>query len=392
MNMIPMDTMADNPVVLCSDPLIAEAARDDGWQAVVVPAVNYPVLPDGSLRDELRQFNRFVLCFDDPELRDGVAIRIGDVLCRWIDVPRDLESLGPSLHMARPMWTEEIAGMDDIPEPERVAAFKVGIPALDDHGFRIVRPCFWPIIGPYGSGKSVLARQLVANLHHLYGWKTLYTAFEEAVKPAMRDDFRRHFSPSKNTFMGAKDVEVADRRIADALKFLRRPRGQVLDADRLIDRIDFAARVYDIRVVVIDPVNEIDHRVPKGMSKTDYMGDFIMRLKQLADDHGLVMMCLAHPPKDANAGRHSKGKIYTLNDGADTAHYGNKADIGWCVWRPFRDFNATGPAPPTFLNIDKTKRHDVMGKPTMAAMELAPNGRFQITTIGQAAYQMIAGE
>ena len=36
---------------------------------------------------------------------------------------------------------------------------------------------------------------------------------------------------------------------------------------------------------MIDPVNEIDHQVPRGESKTDYMGKFIMRLKALADDY-----------------------------------------------------------------------------------------------------------
>ena len=62
--------------------------------------------------------------------------------------------------------------------------------------------------------------------------------------------------------------------------FLRRKRNTVLDLERLLDRIEFAVRVYGVKVVAIDPVNEIDHQVPKGESKTDYMGRFIMRLKR----------------------------------------------------------------------------------------------------------------
>jgi twinkle protein len=117
-----------------------------------------------------------------------------------------------------------------------------------------------------------------------------------------------------------------------------------------------------VKVVAIDPVNEIEHQVPRGESKTDYMGRFIMALKQLADDHGLLMICAAHPPKDGVEKRLAKNGLLTLNDGADTAHWGNKADLGICVWR-----NIDGP---TMLHIDKVKDHESMGKPTLAEMNL----------------------
>jgi twinkle protein len=136
----------------------------------------------------------------------------------------------------------------------------------------------------------------------------------------------------------------------------------MLDLDRLINRIEYAAKVYGVDVVMIDPVNEIDHQVPKGETKTDYMGKFIMRLKQLADDYNLLMIVAAHPPKDGVEKRLSKNGLLTLNDGADTAHYGNKADIGLCVWRNYEG--------PTLLHIDKLKDHETMGKPTLCELHL----------------------
>jgi hypothetical protein len=88
------------------------------------------------------------------------------------------------------------------------------------------------------------------------------------------------------------------------------------------------------------------------------------------------VICAAHPPKDGVEKRLSKGKLLTLNDGADTSHYGNKSDIGWCVWRP--DFEG-----PTLLHIDKLKDHETMGKPTLAELVLDPKrNQFNVNRLG----------
>jgi twinkle protein len=170
-------------------------------------------------------------------------------------------------------------------------------------------------------------------------------------------------------------VAKADDEIRKSAVFLRRKRNSSLDAQRLLDRIEFAVRVHGVKVVAIDPVNEIDHKVGKGESKTDYMGRFIMALKALADDYNLLMICCAHPPKDGVEKRMSKTGLLTLNDGADTAHWGNKADIGFCLWR-----NLDGP---TYLHADKLKDHDTMGKPFLAELQLdTATGRFDVSRIG----------
>jgi twinkle protein len=164
-------------------------------------------------------------------------------------------------------------------------------------------------------------------------------------------------------------------------RFLIRKRGTTLDLERLLDRIEFAVRAHGVKVICIDPVNEIDHVVPKGESKTDYMGKFIMKLKQLADDYGLLMIVAAHPPKDGVEKRLQKNGLLTLNDGADTAHWGNKADIGLCLWR---DIDG-----PTLLHIDKVKDHETMGKPTLAELVL-DRARNQFT-VGRIGFDILRG-
>lgn len=349
---------------------------------------------DGTIKSEYAYFERYVIVTPKggEMWRDRVAITIGDERCLCASMPDDPADLAGAIATARPMWTDEVATIDDVPEPSAENAYESGFPELDNHGFRIVLPAFMPIIGPYGSGKSVFLRQFLVNLWKLHGWKFLLTSFEERVKPRYQRDFRRHlicrgpeYDPntgeelwrvwSGRVELSETAIARADDEIRRAAVFLRRKRNATLDMGRLLDRIEFAVRVHGVKVVAIDPVNEIDHQVPKGESKTDYMGRFIMELKALADDYDLLMICCAHPPKDGVEKRLSKNKLLTLNDGADTAHWGNKADIGFCLWR-----NLDGP---TYLHADKLKDHDTMGKPFLAELLLdEATGRFRVGDMG----------
>lgn len=311
------------------------------------------------------------------DLRDELAVRLGDEKCRWFDWPfdADVDGIVNALASARPMWTDEIATIDDIPDQQEIKTYASGFPALDEHGFRFQLPAFMAVIGPYGSGKSVLLRQLLCNLRRQHGWRCLLTSFEEKVKPRYQRDLRRHFLSCRMQDASDRDLAMVDAEIRQGFVFLRRKRNTMLDMERLLNRIEYAVRVYGVKVVAIDPVNEIDHQVPKGESKTDYMGRFIMKLKALADDYNLLMICCAHPPKDGVEKRLAKNGLLTLNDGADTAHWGNKSDIGWCVWR-----NLDGP---TFLHIDKLKDHETMGKPTLAELRLDLDlNQFRVSRMG----------
>lgn len=314
------------------------------------------------------------------DLRDEIAVRLGDEKCRWFDWPfaGGTDDIVNAIATARPMWTDEIATIDDIPEPGEIQTYKSGFPSLDAHGFAFSLPAFMAIIGPYGSGKSVLLRQLLVNLWKQHGWKCLLTSFEEKVKPRYQRDLRRHFLNCRLQDADERDMALVDAEIRKGFVFLRRKRNTTLDLDRLLNRIEYAVRIYGVKVVAIDPVNEIDHQVPKGESKTDYMGRFIMKLKALADDYNLLMICCAHPPKDGVEKRLQRSAFLTLNDGADTAHWGNKSDIGWCVWRPGMEANS-----PTYLHIDKLKDHETMGQPTLAELRLDVElGQFRVSRMG----------
>lgn len=375
-----MTKRIDSTLVIVANEQHAALAKAAGARAAHVLAPNMGVagimLGDG-VSPAIDIFGRILIALPPgcEDLRDDIAVRLGDHRCSASEWTAGSDA-ADIMARAKPLWSDEISTLDDIPDPGPQKDYTTGIDGLDRHGLRLILPAFMPVIGPYGSGKSILIRQLLVNLWRLHGWKFLLTSFEEKVKPRYIRDFRRLLIGRALEDCSPVEIAHADDELRQCSVFLRRGRNQLLDADRLLGLLNVAVRRHDLRVVCIDPVNEIDHQLARGESRTDYMGRFIMRLKQLADDYGLLVIVCAHPPKDGSEKRIATGGLLTLNDGADTAHWGNKADIGWCVWRP----GLTGP---TRLHVDKLKDHDIMGKPTVADLRLDPyTGRFEVNRIG----------
>lgn len=371
-------------LILTLGELAVDLVRQAGFKSVRDASSMRDLLTtDGRPLPQVDCWQGFVILIPEggEHVRDAIAINLGDQRCRWAYFPdsMDPEVLAHAIRAARPMWTDEISALDDVPEAGPIETYTTGFHGLDHHGWRLVTPAFMPVIGPYGSGKSVFLRQLLVNLWRLHGWKFMLTSFEEKIKPRYHRDLRRNLIGKPMASWSDEDVVLADREINECCRFLQRKRNTMLDQNRLLDRIDFAARVHGTKVVCIDPVNEIDHQVGRGESRTDYMGRFIMSLKALADDHNLLMIVCAHPPKDGVEKRLAKNGLLTLNDGADTAHWGNKADIGVCLWR-----NIVGP---TLLHIDKLKDHESMGKPTLAELHLNP--ALNQFTVGRVGYEIM---
>jgi hypothetical protein len=371
-----------NPLVLAVGAQMVAACKRNGVKSCIdFTEPGAIVHANGDLRNEIGMFGNYVILIPQggEDLRDTLASALGDERCRWAYFPEDPSddvNLPVILQAAKPMWLDEVTRLCDIPDSGPDKVYRTGFQELDDYGWRITTPAFMPIVGPYGSGKSIFLRQLLVNLWKIHGWKFALTSFEEKVRPRYERDLMRHLiGTAEATWTEQQRIDAFDE-LNEAAVFIRRKRNAPLDVDRLIKRIEYAVKIYGLRVVAIDPFNEIDHQVPKYSSKTDYVGNTIMRLKQLADDHNLLMIVALHPPKDGVEKRLQKNARLTLNDGADSANWGNKADIGLCMWR--RGLNG-----PTILNLDKLKDHETMGRPTCVELTHDPSlNKFRVAQIG----------
>lgn len=386
-------------LIICQSEDDVGVLKASGFRSVKpLPNAESVFIPGSDTIDpSMDVFSKFILVprHGDDVWLEQVAIRIGDLRCRWVSKPDGFVNLqamfsehGPGVvhafvSNAKPMWSDELCVMSDIPESLGVRTFETGFKLLDQHGLRLPKSGLVTVIGPYGSGKSVWLRQLACNMYKLHDWRTCVTAFEEKVRPRMERDLAWYLGEKRFSF-GTDQIEPATlKKIDEAFVFLRRKRNTSLDLNRLLNRLEYAISVYGCDAFIIDPVNEVDHAVPKGMNKSDYMAEFLMSLKRLADDYSVLAIVAAHPPKETTGTR--RKSIYTLNDGADTAHYGNKSDIGICIWRQ-------DPNSPTYLNYDKSKDHDEFGKPTLAKMVLRQGGiGFDVVDIGEPVLAEIVG-
>ena len=263
------------PLVLTISETAADECRAQGFRHVRDVSSPHLLLDSaGRLLPGLEYFESYVILIPHKgeNLRDRIALNVGDDRCKWAYLPNEPENIPIVIAAAKRMWLDEVARLDDIPQPGPTQVYATGFPELDRHGLRLSTPAFMPIVGPYGSGKSIFLRQLLINLWRLHGWRFLLSSFEEKVKPRFERDLRRHLLGKVEATWTEQNILDADAEINRACVFLRRKRNTLLDADRLIDRIEFAVRVYGIRVAAIDPMNEIEHQIPKSMSKTDYIG------------------------------------------------------------------------------------------------------------------------
>ena len=326
---------------------------------------------DGNLLPHLDKFSSFILTVDGDEkgrfLRDALAVRLGEHRCFWVEWPDGIkdandmlrehrgQALADLLSNPKRMWIDEVATLDDIPDPPKETSYHIGFPELQQH-LRFPKNGFVSVLGPYESGKSTFIRQIMWNMSMNHGWKSAITCFEESAK-------WRTVNALRKTAMGKSVHLASDRELASAtdwvrknIVFIRKQKRTLMTAKRLLDRIEYAVKVYGLSMVIIDPLNEVDHHIPNGMSKTDYLGNFIMEFKDLADSYGIVIVCCVHPPVEAMRRNNAKReKLYTLADAADSGHFGNKSDIGLCLWRN---------DDVTLMNIDKIKHTELCGKPT----------------------------
>jgi hypothetical protein len=204
-------------------------------------------------------------------------------------------------------------------------------------------------------------RQVLVHLWRTYGWRFLLTALEERVKHRLQNSLQKQLCKGLVSDATADEIAAVNEEIESCVRFLIRPRRVMADPAWLINRIEIALKREDVKVVAIDPINQIDQILGRGENYTDFMGRFLIDLQRIADDYKVLMIVAAHPDK-FNAGKRNWGRhLLTLNDASGTAHFGNKSDIGWCVWRPHRDG-------PSVLHIDKLKDEENMGKRTVAKL------------------------
>jgi twinkle protein len=337
-------------------------------------------------RDQLRRIKRFVLAVDDDGpgrcLAEHLVRRLSASRCSFVEYPigcKDLNDVlvkkGPEavtevLNAAKPYPVRGLYRLSDYPDAS-FDTYSTGWTTLDRH-FRLFVGEFIVVTGIPGHGKSSWVLHLIANLAQVHGMRTAIFSPEMPVVPAIRDQLR--------CIKAHRAIEAAvtpenDAWIEDNFVFIGpdpRKMGEDDDftLDWIIDRAEEAVLRDGVRILLIDPWNEIEHARVKGETMTDYVSRSIRALKKFAKLYNMIVVVVAHPTKLSKE-KDGSYAVPSLYDIADSAHFNNKPDHGVVIYREADDstsiwvskvrFNETGERGRVKMKFDRlTRRFELL--------------------------------
>ncbi len=321
------------------------------------------------LLDDVAKFQTIILAGDVDQkgfyLRDALAVRLGDEKCLWVPWPDGCKDANDALMQhgltnlqvmvlgAKRMWLDHVARLSDIPDRGPTQVYKFGQTMLDAEieqgGHRLPAVGFVTIAGPANHGKSVFTRQVIWHLWKAYGAPFAITAYEEDAKPTYQKEFRRLALAKDPRTATLDETGWADVELEQAMVIIQRPPGGgEITIEQVLSNVEFAIKVYGVRVVVIDPANEIDRGEQNYSEAT---GKMIQALKDMAQRYGVLVICVAHPPAEI-VRRKKDTEPWTHYDIEGSRHWAGRSDAVCMLWRCGGD---------TMLHMAKLKRWDEMG-------------------------------
>lgn len=276
-------------------------------------------------------------------LGSDLARWLGPERCLFIEYPADCKDLndvlrvyGPetvqyTIEHAKPYPVKGLYRLDEFPEPPPTVSIPLGIEGLDDN-FALTLGTFSVISGWAGHGKTSLLMRMLANLMER-GVNIALGSFETMPRPILERRLRSclyrvgEFGPKANE-RGPADELIAKR--LSVIAHTARDEDTELDLDYIIELAKVAVLRDGVRLVVLDPWNEIEHKRRADETETEYVSRAIRSLKRFALNYECAVWLVAHPRKPHTDGNPKPPSLYDL---AGSAHFANKADYGLIIHR-----------------------------------------------------------
>lgn len=394
---------------LASQPLIITEGELDAIAAIQCGYARTVSVPDGAPSKEipadeqtrkydylehakaaLRDCREVILAVDGDEagkrLLNDLSIRIGKAKCKWVPYPQGCKDLNDTLMrygekgvhevIRRAQWcrVDGIYVMSELPPYPDRDQFSTGFKGLDTH-FRVRMGDFTVVTGRPGDGKTTWVNDLLCRLAGQYDWRVAIASFEQHPQSDHRRALREWFCKcplndgAGHELARPADVEAADRWIDEHFVFVLPGDDDLANLNWTLEKCAAAVIRFGVRVVVIDPWNELDHDRPNDMSLTEYTGRAIKEFKRLAKNLDVHVIVVAHPTKLIG---NAKPDLYSISD---SAHWANKPDVGIVIFKPNAESDKVE------VSIKKSRYHDQIGKPgTMWMRYERLTRRFEPTT------------
>jgi twinkle protein len=185
-------------------------------------------------------------------------------------------------------------------------------------------------------------------------WPIAIASFETRPQVELRRQLRIWFNSIPEKDQSIQDIAAADAWINEWFSFIVPSEDEDTTLLWMFERLRAAVTRNGVKCVIIDLWNELDHDPPPDMSRTEYVGWCIRRLKRFAMSNLVHLIVVAHPAK-IQRDRDGKIPVPTLYDIADSAHWANKPEVGMIVHRRSEE--------ETLIRVAKSRYHDQIGKP-----------------------------
>lgn len=285
------------------------------------------------------------------ELRDELIRRLGAERCRIVDLapakdanevllqPDGAETLRAAFENAPQAPIEGVFTVENLDDEMRTL-YENGLGSGAETGWEnLDRFCtFEPgrlcvVTGTPGSGKSEFTDELVLRLNLRHHWRAAYFSpenmpmvyhLQKLAEKLIGTRFHKYFMSEEQYRAVANHLQE------NIMSILPKDDFKV---DNILAKARELVHRHGIRQFVLDPLNSIDHLIPRGESETQYMNVFLNKLINFARRNHCLVILVAHPRKMNREASTNKTTVPDMYDISGSAAFYNKCDYGLVVER-----------------------------------------------------------
>ena len=313
------------------------------------------------------------------ELRNELVRRFGEEKCRVVTygegckdanellLQQGAEALRRAIHEAKEVPLEGVFTADDVKE-ELLGLFEKGLQKgatldmgdLDDLlSLEVGRLMI--VTGIPGDGKSEFLDEMAVRFSLKYDWRCAWFSPENFPVTLHHPKLIEKLIGKrfKKGLMNSLELDAAIGYLSQNFFDILPEEGYRVDT--ILERAETLVRRKGIRVFILDPYNCLEHQIPSGQSETQYISEFLEKLRSFARRRQVLVILAAHPTKMKKDPMSGKFPVPTMYDISGSAAFFNKADFGIAIERD----RARGV---TRVHVQKVKfRH--LGQPGVASFQ-----------------------
>ena len=313
------------------------------------------------------------------ELRNELVRRFGEEKCRIVTygegckdanellIQSGAEALRLALAEAQEVPLEGIFTAADVRE-ELEALFEKGLQkgaTLDmgdlDGLLSVEVGRLMIVTGIPGDGKSEFLDEMAVRFWLRYDWRCAYFSPENFPVTLHHPKLMEKLIGKRfmKGLMSSLEFEAAVEHLSHNFFDILPEEGYRVDT--ILEKAEALVRRKGIRVFILDPYNCLEHQIPSGQSETQYISEFLEKLRSFARRRQVLVILAAHPTKMKRDPLTKQFPVPTMYDISGSAAFFNKADFGIAIERD-RTKNVTR------VHVQKVKfRH--LGQPGVASFQ-----------------------